>query len=103
MAKPLVVVIPHQLGRAEARRRLETGLDQLKHSFADKVTSIEDAWTGDRLDMKVGALGQSVTGHLDVGEDQVRVELELPWMLAMLAEKAKGLIQKQGTLLLERK
>ncbi|HEY0352604.1 MAG TPA: polyhydroxyalkanoic acid system family protein [Enterovirga sp.] len=103
MAKPLVVVIPHQLGRAEARRRLETGLGQLKHSFAEKVTSIEDAWTGDRLDMKVGALGQSVSGHLDVGEDQVRVELELPWMLAMLAEKAKGLIEKQGTLLLERK
>jgi hypothetical protein len=53
--------------------------------------------------MKVGALGQSVSGHLQVEEDQVRVELQLPWMLAMLAEKAKGLIQKQGTLLLERK
>jgi len=103
MSKPLVVVIPHQLGRVEARRRLETGLGQLKHSFADKVTSIEEAWAGDRLDIRVGALGQSITGNLDVGEDQVRVELQLPWMLAMLAEKAKGLIQKQGTLLLERK
>jgi putative polyhydroxyalkanoate system protein len=103
MSKPLVVVIPHQLGRTEARRRLETGLGQLKHSFADKVTSIEEAWTGDRLDIRVGALGQSISGNLDVGEDQVRVELQLPWMLAMLAEKAKGLIEKQGTLLLERK
>jgi putative polyhydroxyalkanoate system protein len=103
MSKPLVVVIPHQLGRVEARRRLETGIGQLKQTFGDKVTSIEEAWTGDRLDVRVGALGQSITGNLDVAEDQVRVELQLPWMLAMLAEKAKGLIQKQGTLLLERK
>lgn len=103
MAKPLVVVIPHQLGRLEARRRLETGLGQLKQTFGDKVTSIEESWTGDRLDVRVAALGQSITGNLEVAEDQVRVELQLPWMLAMLAEKAKGMIEKQGTLMLERK
>jgi hypothetical protein len=38
-----------------------------------------------------------------VAEDSVRVEVQLPWMLSMVAEKAKGLIQKQGTLMLEKK
>jgi hypothetical protein len=29
MADPVVISIPHRLGRAEARRRLEAGIDQV--------------------------------------------------------------------------
>ena len=75
----------------------------LKSQFGDKVASINETWAGDRMDFRVGAMGQNVSGHLDVTEDQVRVELQLPWILAMIAEKAKSFIQKQGTLLLEKK
>ena len=103
MSKPLIVTVPHQLGRAEARRRLETGLGQLRTTFAEKVTSITDTWTDDRLDLHVQALGQNVSALVDVEDDHVRVEVQLPWMLAMLAEKAKGLIQREGTLMLEKK
>ena len=55
------------------------------------------------MDFRVGAMGQNVSGHLEVMEDQVRVEVQLPWILAMIAEKAKTFIQKQGTLMLEKK
>lgn len=103
MSRPLVVLIPHELGQAEARRRLETGLGGLKAKFASHVTSVEDVWTGNRLDLRVRALGQGVTAILDVEAKQVRVEVQLPWMLAMIAEKAKGYIQKEGKLLLEKK
>jgi hypothetical protein len=103
MSKPLVVSIPHNLGRAEALRRLQGGMGSLKSQFGDKVASINETWAGDRMDFRVGAMGQNVSGHLDVMEDQVRVELQLPWLLAMVAEKAKSFIQKQGTLLLEKK
>jgi hypothetical protein len=103
MSKPLIVTVPHQLGRAEARRRLENGIGQLRAKFGDKVTSVEDSWTGDRLDVHVQALGQSAQAQLDVADDHVRVEVQLPWMLAMVAEKAKGFIQKEGTLLFEKK
>ncbi|MGO4388446.1 polyhydroxyalkanoic acid system family protein [Microvirga sp. 2YAF29] len=103
MSKPLVVSIPHNLGKAEAMRRLQGGMGSLKSQFGDKVASINEAWAGDRMDFRVGAMGQNVSGHLDVMEDQVRVELQLPWILAVVAEKAKSFIQKQGTLLLEKK
>jgi hypothetical protein len=103
MSKPLIVTVPHQLGRVEARSRLETGLGQLRNTFADKVTSIEDKWTDDRLDLRVQAMGQSIAALVDVAEDHVQVEVQLPWMLAMLAEKAKGLIQREGKLMLEKK
>lgn len=103
MSKPLVVIIPHQLGRELARQRLEAGIGGLKAKFGDKVTSIDERWTGDHLDVDVKALGQSVSGGLDVAEDHVRVEVQLPWMLAMIAEKAKGYIEREGQLLLEKK
>lgn len=103
MSKPLVVVVPHQLGPAEARRRLEGGIGQIRAALGDKVTSINEAWTGSRLDVTMKALGQGISASLDVQADHVRVEVQLPWMLAMIAEKAKGYIQKQGHLLLEKK
>ncbi len=103
MTKPLVVSIPHSLGKAEATRRLQTGVGQLKSQFGDKIATVESQWAGDRMTFRVGAMGQTVTGHLDVADDNVRVEVMLPWILAMVADKAKGLIQKQGTLLLEKK
>ncbi len=103
MSKPVMVSIPHQLGKEEALRRLQSGVGRLRSQFGDKLGTIEDTWTGDHADFRVSVLGQSVTGALDVMDNEVRVEVHLPWMLAMLAEKAKGLIQKQGTLMLEKK
>ncbi len=103
MSKPLVVLIPHNLGKAEAIRRLQGGMGALHTKFGDKLTKIEDRWEGDRMDFQVVALGQSVSGNLEVMEDSVRVEVQLPWLLAMIADKAKALIQKQGQLMLEKK
>ncbi len=103
MTKPLIVSIPHSLGKTEATRRLRDGVGQLKSQFGDKIATVEEQWAGDRLSFRVGAMGQTVSGHLDVAEDTVRVELQLPWILSMVADKAKGFIQKQGTLMLEKK
>ena len=103
MAQPVVVSIPHQLGKEEAKRRLQGGLGKLRTSFGTSVSAVEENWTNDHLDFRWGVLGQTVAGGLDVNDDHVRLEIQLPWMLAMIAEKAKSLIQTQGKLLLEKK
>jgi putative polyhydroxyalkanoate system protein len=103
MSKPVVVSIPHHLGKEEARRRLETGFSRLQQQFGAQIASIDQRWEGDRMDFKVGAMGQTVAGNLEVMADAVRIELVLPWILAVMAEKARGFIQKQGTLMLEKK
>jgi hypothetical protein len=103
MSKPLVVSIPHNLGKAEAHRRLQTGFTRLKSQFGDKIASLDETWEQDRMTFHAGAMGQTIDGHLDVMDDQVRVEVRLPWLLAMVAEKARHFIQKQGTLMLEKK
>lgn len=103
MTKPLVVSIPHQLGALEAQRRLQTGIEQMKEQYAGKLAVLEDRWTGPHLDFRVSAIGQSVTGTIDVSEDHVMLALQLPWVLAMIAQKAQTMIQNKGQLLLEKK
>ena len=39
---------------------------------------------------------------MDVGEDHVTLEVQLPWLLSMLASKAKALVETQGKLMLEK-
>lgn len=104
MSKPLLVVIPHQLGREEARRRLVEGVEQARAMLDRGKMSVADAaWTGDHLTFAVGAMGQRVAGTIDVEQDAVRLEMQLPWLLALFAEKVQGAIRKEGTLLLTKK
>ena len=103
MAKPLTVTIPHNLGREEALRRIQGGLDTARSRFAGQLTVREEKWTGDHLDFHVAALRQELRGTIDVAASDVTVTVELPWILATLAEKAKALVTKQGTLMLEKK
>jgi Putative polyhydroxyalkanoic acid system protein (PHA_gran_rgn) len=103
MSKPLIMSIPHRLGKAEALRRLKSDLGNVGGSFGHLFSINEQSWTGDRLEFRVTALGQAVHGSIDVAEEYVRLEVFLPWLLAMLAETLQPLIRKEGTLLLEKK
>ncbi|WP_028138220.1 polyhydroxyalkanoic acid system family protein [Bradyrhizobium japonicum] len=99
MSAPLVVSIPHRLGREEAVRRLKTGLGRAAASIPVMQVE-EELWTGDSMAFRIRALGQIATGQVDVGDDQVRVEVVLPWLLQRFAEMAQATIKKRGQLLL---
>jgi hypothetical protein len=103
MVKPLVVSIPHQLGKEEAVRRLKAGLASARTQYASLIKVDQETWTGDRLDFGVTAMAQQVSGTIDVAEDHVRLEVVLPWLLARLASNVQDMVRKRGTLLLEKK
>jgi hypothetical protein len=48
-------------------------------------------------------LNQQTSGSITVAEDNVRVEVMLPWALALLAEGATSLIRSRGQLMLDKK
>lgn len=101
MAKPLIVDIPHDLGRDEARRRIETGVEQGRALLAKSGITIDNlAWTGDRLDFAISAMKQNMNGQIDVGAESVRVECHLPLLLALFAEKVKKVVGREGSNLL---
>jgi len=103
MSKPLLVSIPHRLGKDEALRRLKAGLAGVRERFGDLFAMQEESWTDNHLDFRVSLLGQTASGTLDVAEDRVDLAVTLPWLLAKLAEAVQPLIRKEGTLMLEKK
>ena len=103
MSKPLVVSIPHQLGRQEAARRIKSGLATVRTHYSPFFTIHEETWTGDRLAFNIRAMGQGAAGLIDVADDHVRLEVTLPWLLARIAQRFTGAIRKEGTLMLEKK
>ncbi len=82
-------------------RRLKASLSDT-HSSGASLFVFKNQWSGDHLDFSASLLGQSTTGAVDVAEDHVRLEVQLPWLLSMLANKAKALVEKQGKLMLEK-
>jgi hypothetical protein len=100
MGKIVSVDVKHQLGAEEARRRVHEGVDALKEKYAEKLSIVTIVWSDMHADIKITAMGHALTGAMDFLPDCVRVSLELPLMLALLAEKAKGMIaQHTGDLL----
>ena len=103
MNRPLTVTVPHALGAAEARRRLDAGFAQMTQQMPGGMGSIEKSWKDNRLSFSATAMGQVATGHLDVTDDAVNIVVHLPGLLGMLAGKIKGALQRQGQILLEKK
>ena len=102
MSGPVVINIPHRLGAAEAKRRLEGRFSTL----ADKIPGgrgarITERWDGDRMNFSAHAMAQDVSGTIDVGESNVRLELNLPPLLAAMAGMIRGPLEQAGQKLLE--
>ena len=83
-------------------RRLKAGFSKVHSSFGESFVVVKDEWAGDHLDFRASLLGQTTTGTVDVADDHVRLEVQLPWVLALLADKARALVEKQGQLMLEK-
>ena len=103
MPPPLIVSIPHRLGRDEATRRLKSGLETTRAKLGQILAIEEETWTDNRLQFRVRALGQAANGTVDVAKDHARLEVMLPWPLAQIADKIQRAIQSQGQTMLEKK
>jgi len=102
LSAPLVVTIPHDLGQAEATRRLQTGIDGLGSNIGGVLHLEEKRWDGNTLSFRVSAVGQVVSGTVQVQEKDVRLEVALPWLLQRIAERFLPRIRQEATILLEK-
>jgi hypothetical protein len=100
MATPITISIPHQLGRVEARRRIETRFAEISRLVPGSAGACSERWEGDRLTFGVAAMGQTITGVIDVFDAAVRMEIELPGVLGVIAGGLKDRLEKVGQRLL---
>ena len=101
MTIPMKVDLPHKLGAAEAKRRIAGGIGGLEQHLPGAGTTVNSEWQGDRMKLRVTAMGQEVSANIDVEDRLVRLEVALPAMLSFLRKPIEALVRREGTELLE--
>lgn len=100
MSEPVVITIPHRLGKDEAIRRLKTGLVSAHLPF---VTIDREVWNDNLLEFSLSGMGHKASGTALVMNHAVRLELILPWLLQRFAELALSALASRTKLLLDKK
>ena len=95
---PVVLTLPHRHGKAEATRRIKAGIEALRARYTAQLKIAEEDWEGDRLRFRAAVLGQTITGAIDVSDDEVRTEVALTWLMGHLVKPAEALIKREGSL-----
>ncbi len=102
MSKPLIVSIPHSLGKPEALRRLKSGMTRVLGGVP-MLKVDQQTWSGDRMSFRISALGQVASGTVDVAEDNVQLEVTLPLLLQRFAQVVQRGMTEGTRRLLEKK
>ena len=97
--QPIHVDLPHKLGQVEAKRRIADNIHKLASVFPGGA-NVTHQWQGDRLDLAIVAMGQSVDARIDVEEALVRCHVTLPGLLGMLAKPIEAALRAKGSDLL---
>ena len=99
MSAPVTVDVPHKLGLAEARRRVEGGIGKVA-GWIPGGAMTDHRWDGDTLHFTVQAMGQRIASRLEVRADRVIATVDLPPFLALFADKLKAKLAKEAPKLL---
>lgn len=97
MQNTITVTVPHDLGVETAKKRLAERLEMLQRDYVDKIAHSEVTWAGDVATIRVTALGQQAMAQMFVLADMVRIEVQLPWLLAAIAGRVKDFISRNAS------
>ncbi len=96
------VAIPHQLGREEVRRRLQSSSHEIADAIPGGMADVQTSWPSeDRMAMAITAMGQMMSGHIDIEDDQVLFHMEMPPALSFLKPIVEGAIRQGAQKMLE--
>ena len=98
--QPVRVDIPHKLGLAAARERVEKGFAQIADLIPGSHVT-EHRWDGDSLTFTIEGLGQRVSSRLDIFPTRVHATVDLPPFLSLFAERLRAKLAREGAVMLE--
>lgn len=97
------VSLPHSLGKDEVRRRMHEHGHEIADHFPAGMASVETSWPDDdRMELMVNAMGQRIEGGIDITEDHVVIDMDLPAMLSFVRPAIESAVRKHGNRLLEK-
>lgn len=96
------VAIPHNLTREEVRRRFRENAHKIGDNIPGGMADVRTAWPSeDCMTMDISAMGQLLSGKIEIEDNQVLFEMDLPGALSFLEPIIGGAIRQQGQDLLE--
>lgn len=97
------VTLPHSLGKDEVRVRMHEHGHEIGDYFPAGMATVDTSWPNeDRMDLRITAMGQRIKGGIDIEEDSVVIDMDLPPMLSFLRGTIEGALRKHGGKLLEK-
>jgi hypothetical protein len=97
----LKVSVPHSLPADEAVRRIRNLVGGIKTKFADKVSDVKEEWSGNNATFSFKAMGFDVSGKVEVGDREVRVQSNLPFAALPFKGRIESTIKEKAKELLE--
>ena len=83
-------------------RKLRDNFGQVRGQIAPYVSSVEEQWKENGVDLRVTALAQTVTGTIEVDDRYVHVEVLLPGILGFMSRYIADRLRENGTELLRK-
>ncbi|HEY8126176.1 MAG TPA: polyhydroxyalkanoic acid system family protein [Methylocystis sp.] len=97
MSNAITVTVPHDLGVEKAKARVAEQLARMQREYVDKVAQSEVTWAGDVATVHVKALGQAASAQITVLKDLLRIDVQLPWVLAALSGAVQQAISRNAS------
>ena len=87
------VSVNHSLGKDRALEILKEFLPKLRDKFEGQVSDLEEAWEGSKLNFSFKTFGFKINGNMDVEDDQVKLEQNLPLAAMMFKGKVEEAVR----------
>jgi hypothetical protein len=91
----LTISVPHTLGAEEATTRLKNFFAKLKERYQDKMSNLEEQWSGNKLDYSFSTFGFNIKGDLNVEPGEVKVNGSLPFAAMMFKGKIEQSVREE--------
>lgn len=95
------IAVPHRLGREEVRRRMRARADEIAGLFPSGMAEVTHSWAhDDRLDLAVTAMGKAIAVAIEIEDQALAFEIELPAALSFVEPMIRGAIEDKARKLL---
>lgn len=96
----LELSIPHQLDKEQAVSRIKNLLANLATEHAGTISNVKEEWNGSQGDFAFSAKGFDLAGKINVNDNDVQIDADLPFAVSLFSGAIKRIIQERAQELL---
>ncbi|MCA9152640.1 MAG: polyhydroxyalkanoic acid system family protein [Planctomycetales bacterium] len=86
--------VAHQLGQDAAKTRLDTFLQKVSEKYPGQIGDMNNSWEGNILKFSFATFGIKISGQMEVFDDKVALNGEIPFSAMMFKGKISNGIKE---------